>query len=101
MLKIKKVCLSDNLIFMGWKFGLEKSSKDNDEMLRRFVHKNDIWLHARQAPGSHTIIRNPAGNKIANAVLERAASLAAYYSKLKNESLALVIYTEAKYVRKI
>lgn len=86
-------------------YGLEvwvgKSSKDNDEMLRRFVHKNDIWLHARQAPGSHTIIRNPAGNKIANAVLERAASLAAYYSKLKNESLAPVIYTEAKYVRKI
>ncbi|TFV97373.1 DUF814 domain-containing protein [Algoriphagus kandeliae] len=78
-----------------------KSAKDNDEMLRNFVHKNDIWLHARQAAGSHVIIRNAVGKIIPKTVLERAASLAAYYSKLKNESLAPVIYTEAKYVRKV
>ncbi|MCS5489140.1 NFACT RNA binding domain-containing protein [Algoriphagus limi] len=78
-----------------------KSAKDNDEMLRSFVHKNDTWLHARQAAGSHVIIRNASGKIIPKTVLERAASLAAYYSKLKNESLAPVIYTEAKYVRKV
>lgn len=78
-----------------------KSAKDNDEMLRNYVHKNDTWLHARQAAGSHVIIRNAAGKVIPKRVLERAAALAAYYSKLKNESLAPVIYTEAKYVRKV
>jgi predicted ribosome quality control (RQC) complex YloA/Tae2 family protein len=33
--------------------------------------------------------------------LERAASLAAFYSKLKTDSLSPVIVTEAKYVRKV
>jgi predicted ribosome quality control (RQC) complex YloA/Tae2 family protein len=38
---------------------------------------------------------------IPNTVLERAAGLAAFYSKFKTESLAPVIYTEAKFVRKV
>ncbi|NVJ87038.1 MAG: fibronectin/fibrinogen-binding protein [Algoriphagus sp.] len=97
---------SENLPFRqfqieGMDVWVGKSAKDNDEMLRRFVHKNDLWLHARQAAGSHVIIRNAAGKAIPKSTLERAASLAAYYSKLKNESLAPVIFTDAKYVRKI
>jgi predicted ribosome quality control (RQC) complex YloA/Tae2 family protein len=33
--------------------------------------------------------------------LEKAAEWAAYYSKAKSESLAVVIFTEKKYVRKL
>lgn len=78
-----------------------KSAKDNDEMLRGSVHKDDLWLHARQVPGSHVVIRMKGMSVLPNSVLERAAGLAAFYSKLKTESLAPVIYTEAKYVRKV
>ncbi len=70
-------------------------------MLRAFVHKDDLWLHARQVPGSHVVIRMKGVAALPNGVLERAAGLAAFYSKFKTESLAPVIYTDAKFVRKI
>ncbi|RIW15013.1 DUF814 domain-containing protein [Algoriphagus lacus] len=87
--------------FEGFTIWVGKSAKDNDEMLRGFVHKDDIWLHARQVPGSHVVIRMKGMTTLPNAVLERAAGLAAFYSKLKTESLAPVIYTAAKFVRKV
>jgi predicted ribosome quality control (RQC) complex YloA/Tae2 family protein len=85
----------------GFSIWVGKSAKDNDEMLRHYIHKDDLWLHARQVAGSHVVIRNKGKANIPNFVLERAASLAAFYSKLKSDSLAPVIYTEAKFVRKV
>ncbi|WP_296703080.1 NFACT RNA binding domain-containing protein [Algoriphagus sp.] len=85
----------------GFQVWVGKSAKANDEMLRGFVHKDDLWLHARLVPGSHVVIKMKGFNNIPPMVLERAAELAAFYSKHKNESLAPVIYTEAKFVRKV
>ncbi len=84
--------------FLVW---VGKSAKDNDEMLRGYVHKDDLWLHARLVPGSHVVIKMKGFKNIPPMVLERAAELAAFYSKYKSESLAPVIYTEAKFVRKV
>lgn len=85
----------------GFQVWVGKSAKDNDEMLRGFVHKDDLWLHARLVPGSHVVIKMKGFNNVPPMVLERAAELAAFYSKHKSESLAPVIYTEAKFVRKV
>jgi predicted ribosome quality control (RQC) complex YloA/Tae2 family protein len=87
--------------YEGFTIWVGKSAKDNDEMLRGFIHKDDLWLHARQVPGSHVVIRMKGMSALPNTVLERAAGLAAFYSKFKTESLAPVIYTEAKFVRKV
>ena len=87
--------------YEGFTIWVGKSAKDNDEMLRGFIHKDDLWLHARQVPGSHVVIRMKGMSTLPNTVLERAAGLAAFYSKFKTESLAPVIYTEAKFVRKV
>jgi predicted ribosome quality control (RQC) complex YloA/Tae2 family protein len=87
--------------FEGFIIWVGKSAKDNDEMLRSFVHKDDLWLHARQVAGSHVVIRRKGMPVVPQQVLERAASLAAFYSKLKTDSLSPVIVTEAKYVRKV
>lgn len=87
--------------FEGFIIWVGKSAKDNDEMLRNFVHKDDLWMHARQAAGSHVVIRRKGMPVVPQQVLERAASLAAFYSKLKTDSLSPVIVTEAKYVRKV
>lgn len=78
-----------------------KSAKANDEMLRRFAWKEDVWLHAKDVAGSHVLIKYKSGLSFPKTVLERAAELAAYYSKIKNDSLAPVIYTPVKYVRKV
>ncbi|WP_111612187.1 NFACT RNA binding domain-containing protein [Algoriphagus yeomjeoni] len=87
--------------FEGFPIWVGKSAQANDEMLRGYTKKDDLWLHARMVPGSHVLIKTSGLKSIPLAVLETAASLAAFYSKNKNESLAPVIHTEAKYVRKV
>jgi len=78
-----------------------KNAKANDELLSKFTSKNDTWMHAKDVSGSHVIIKNPGGKPIPVNVLEQAASLAAWYSKAKTNSLSPVIYTLRKYVRKM
>jgi predicted ribosome quality control (RQC) complex YloA/Tae2 family protein len=85
----------------GFEVLVGKSAKANDEMLRNFAWKEDLWLHAKDVSGSHVLIKYRSGINFPKTVLERAAELAAYYSKNKNESLSPVMYTPAKYVRKV
>lgn len=87
--------------FEGFPIWVGKSAAANDDMLRGYTKKDDIWLHARMVPGSHVLIKTSGLKNIPASVLETAAALAAFYSKNKNESLAPVIHTEAKYVRKV
>jgi predicted ribosome quality control (RQC) complex YloA/Tae2 family protein len=51
--------------------------------------------------GSHVLIKCAKNKKPPEPVLQRAAALAAYYSKNRNQNLATVTYTFRKYVRKI
>ena len=85
----------------GFEVLVGKSAKANDELLRHYTWKEDLWLHAKDVSGSHVIIKYKSGQRIPGTTLERAAELAAYYSKNKTESLAAVIYTPCKYVRKV
>ena len=85
----------------GFEVLVGKSAKSNDEMLRNFAWKEDLWLHAKDVSGSHVLIKYRSGINFPKTVLERAAELAAYYSKNKNESLSPVIYTPVKFVRKV
>ncbi|MBW3469665.1 DUF814 domain-containing protein [Arthrospiribacter ruber] len=85
----------------GFEILVGKSAKSNDEMLRRYAWKEDLWLHAKDVSGSHVLIKYKSGVNFPKSVIENAAELAAFYSKNKNESLAAVIYTPVKYVRKV
>lgn len=84
----------------GFEIRVGKSAKDNDLMLRQFTHKDDLWLHARDVAGSHVIIRHQKQKTISPDLIEKVAQLAAFYSKRKHDTLAPVIYTPRKYVRK-
>lgn len=77
-----------------------KNAKANDELLSKYANKNDLWFHAKDVSGSHVLIKNHGAKPIPANVIEQAASLAAWYSKAKSNSLASVIYTLRKYVRK-
>lgn len=85
----------------GFEVLVGKSAKANDELLRNFAWKEDLWLHAKDVSGSHVIIKYRSGINFPKSVIERAAEIAAYYSKNKNESLSPVIYTPSKFVRKV
>jgi predicted ribosome quality control (RQC) complex YloA/Tae2 family protein len=84
----------------GYQVFVGKSASNNDELTMKFARPNDIWLHARGVPGSHTLIKIHSKDKVSKEVIDKTASLAAYYSQSRKAGLVPVIYTEKKYVRK-
>lgn len=86
--------------YQGWEILIGKNSRNNDLLTQRYARKEDLWLHARDVSGSHVVIRRQAGKKFPVNVIEKAAGIAAYYSKRKNDTLCPVIVTPKKYVRK-
>jgi predicted ribosome quality control (RQC) complex YloA/Tae2 family protein len=64
----------------------------------KFADKNDLWLHTKDIPGSHVIIK--CTGDIPDKTLEEASILAAYYSKAKDSSKVPVDYTQVKNVKK-
>jgi predicted ribosome quality control (RQC) complex YloA/Tae2 family protein len=86
--------------FKGFTIWIGKSATDNDELTLKFTHKDDLWLHAKDVAGSHVVIKQQSGKVFPKDVIERAAELAAFYSKRKGETLSPVAYTQKKFVRK-
>lgn len=86
--------------FNGYKIWIGKNAAANDELTLKYTFKDDLWLHAKDVAGSHVVVKFQAGKKIPKDVIERAAQLAAFNSKRKNESLCPVAVTAKKYVRK-
>lgn len=84
----------------GFEILIGKSAKNNDLLTQRYSFKEDLWLHARDVAGSHVLIKYKAGKIFPKRVIEKAAQLAAYYSKRRNDSLCPVIVTPKKFVRK-
>lgn len=84
----------------GYEVWVGRNAQSNDELLR-LARKDDLWLHARGAPGSHVVLRcHKRAGWPPQAVLEAAASLAAWHSKQKGSSLVPVILARRKHVRK-
>jgi len=83
----------------GFKIEVGKNNKQNDYLTLRKANKDDIWMHTKNIPGSHVVIRNN-GLEVSEDVLLKAANLAAYYSKAKNSSNVPVDYTYIKNVYK-
>lgn len=77
-----------------------RNAKNNDLLTQRYTYKDDLWLHARDVTGSHVVVKYKAGKTFPKSVIERAAELAAWYSKRRTDSLCPVIVTPKKYVRK-
>ncbi|MDN4164906.1 NFACT RNA binding domain-containing protein [Cytophagales bacterium LB-30] len=87
-------------IHQGFKIWVGRNAQANDTLTLHYAHKDDAWLHARDVSGSHVVIKHQSGKNFPKTVIERAAELAAWHSKRKNESLCPVIFTSKKYVRK-
>lgn len=77
-----------------------RTSKQNDELSIKVAQADDIWMHVRGMPGSHTVLRVPSGKSVTDEDLEFAADLAAFFSKAKLENKADVIVAKASNVKK-
>lgn len=74
-----------------------KNNKQNEYATMRLARRDDVWLHTKDIPGSHVIIRD---NDPSEKTLEEAAVLAAYYSKSQQSSSVPVDYTFIRHVKK-
>jgi predicted ribosome quality control (RQC) complex YloA/Tae2 family protein len=92
--------LFKQVIHEGFVILIGRNSKNNDLLTQQYAYKDDLWLHARDVSGSHVVIKYKAGKTFPKTVIERAAELAAWYSKRRTDSLCPVIYTPKKFVRK-
>lgn len=101
-MKSKKTKPSKPLHFIssdGIDIYVGKNNLENDYLTLKFAHNNDIWLHIKNIPGSHVIIKNMG--EIPDSTLLEAATLAAFYSKGKNSTKVPIDYTEIRNVKKM
>ncbi|HLP17713.1 MAG TPA: NFACT RNA binding domain-containing protein [Bacteroidota bacterium] len=78
-----------------------KSSDNNDLLTTKYARPNDLWFHARGSSGSHVVLKvASASGEPTKKAIHQAASIAAYYSKMKNASAVPVAMTEKKFVHK-
>jgi predicted ribosome quality control (RQC) complex YloA/Tae2 family protein len=81
----------------GFPIYVGKNNKQNDYLSQRLASPQDTWLHTKDTPGSHVVIR---GRDFSEATLKEAAALAAYFSKARSSSQVPVDYTLIKHVKK-
>lgn len=76
-----------------------KNNMQNDRLTFKTAEPTDLWLHTKDIPGSHVIVRLQ-GAEIDDDTLETAAEIAAYFSKAKDSSTVPVDYVPQRYVKK-
>ncbi len=74
-----------------------KNSVQNERLLKE-AQGNDLWLHAKDIPGSHVLV-STGGKPVSDETLALALKLAAFYSKGRGHAVP-VNYTLRKYVKK-
>lgn len=74
-----------------------KNNLQNDRLSFKTANKNEIWLHVKDIPGSHVVIRSTDPSE--QTILE-AAQLAAYFSKGRDSDNVPVDYLPVKRLHK-
>ncbi|MDQ0198537.1 Rqc2 family fibronectin-binding protein [Neobacillus ginsengisoli] len=74
-----------------------KNNKQNDYLTNKLAARDEFWLHTKDIPGSHVVIRS---KEPAEETIKEAAILAAYYSKARESSSVPVDFTRVRFVKK-
>ena len=80
-----------------------RNNIENDWLTMKFASKTDVWMHTKDIPGSHVIVRLDDGrnvNDLPAELIYEAASIAAYHSKAGSGDNVPVDYVPVRYVKK-
>jgi len=83
----------------GFEIFIGRNNKQNDRLTMKTARHEDIWLHVKDFPGSHVIIRTE-GRQVPDSTLEEAAGYAAWFSKARSAPKVEVDYTPVRNVKK-
>ena len=84
----------------GYELLIGRNNRQNDILTFRTAGDYDLWFHSQEIPGSHALLRLPAGSVPDEADLQSVADLAAYYSQARESDRVPVVYTQPKHVYK-
>ena len=77
-----------------------RNARQNDQITFTLATAADVWLHARDVPGAHVIIRS-GGQPVDQETQQAAAQLAAYYSKRRGDHAVPVAITPRRFVTRV
>ena len=83
----------------GFHMYVGKNNLQNDRLTFDFASGNDWWFHAKQAPGSHVIVKTEDG-ELPDRTFEEAGRLAAWYSSMRGSEKVEIDYVQRKQIRK-
>ena len=83
----------------GFDILVGRNNKENDILTLKTASKSDIWLHTKDIPGSHVILKTDGEEASADDIY-CAAAIAAWHSKGKESANVAVDYVPVKYVKK-
>ncbi|WP_394232578.1 NFACT family protein [Niallia oryzisoli] len=81
----------------GTEIIIGKNNKQNDYLTNRLAARDEIWLHTKDIPGSHVVIRS---KEPIEKTIHEAAILAAFFSKARSSSSVPVDFTRVRHVKK-
>jgi predicted ribosome quality control (RQC) complex YloA/Tae2 family protein len=84
----------------GYEVWIGRNNRQNDHLTFRLANDYDLWFHTQEIPGSHVLLRLPAGAVAEDADLQFTANLAAFYSRARQGDQTPVVYTAPKNVYK-
>ncbi len=84
----------------GYKIYVGKNNYQNEELTFKVATGLDWWFHAKNAPGSHVIVKSNEA-ELPDHIYEIAGSLAAYYSSKRDSDKVEIDYTQKKNIKKV
>ena len=97
-IKEKRTWAISEYHFENYTIYIGKNNISNEHLTMKIADKFDLWLHAKDIPGSHVIIKGDS--PFPDSVINRAAQIAAFYSKARLDSKVNIDYTEKRFVKK-
>mgnify|MGYP004671475443 FL=1 len=76
-----------------------RNNTQNDALTFKISSKNDIWFHAKKAPGSHVVLDCSEKEPLPEDI-EFAAGVAAWYSSVRERGSVEVDYTKVRNIKK-
>ncbi len=80
-----------------------RNNIENDWLTMKHASKTDVWMHTKDIPGSHVIVKMEDGrnvNDLSAELIYEAASIAAWHSKAAGGTNVPVDYVPVRYVKK-
>jgi predicted ribosome quality control (RQC) complex YloA/Tae2 family protein len=84
----------------GYSISWGVNNRANDYVTKNLCHAEDLWFHAHEMPGCHLVLKRGDQGQVPEEDQLFAASLAAGYSRGKNDGIVTVMVTEGRWVAK-